>query len=153
MNAVNTLNTLTGQFTGTKKLWMAPGSPAQESVSQAVITTVGGGFSKIEYTWSTEGRPQNGVLLVRTVPGHGDQDMIWVDSWHMNSQFMVCHRENRPSAIVSARASYPAPPGPDWGWRITVKSPQQNQLTIIMDNITPEGEEMMAVEIQYERVG
>ena len=46
---------------------------------------------------------------------------------------------------------YAAPPGPDWGWRIVIRSVSPNELTIVMHNISPEGQEDLAVQIDYAR--
>ena len=54
-------------------------------------------------------------------------------------------------AAVSVKGHYAAPPGPDWGWRITVQLESAEQFRLIMHNITPDGEEMVAVEAVFSR--
>ena len=49
---------------------------------------------------------------------------------------------------LSLLGSYAAPPGPDWGWRIVLE-PLSETLQIRMDNITPDGEDLPAVEATY----
>jgi Protein of unknown function (DUF1579) len=39
-----------------------------------------------------------------------------------------------------------------WGWRTTVELRDANQLVITSYNITPQGEETTAVEIDYRRI-
>jgi hypothetical protein len=47
--------------------------------------------------------------------------------------------------------SYAAPPGPDWGWRITIRSASPAEFQIVMHNISPDGQEDLAVQIDYAR--
>ena len=49
------------------------------------------------------------------------------------------------------RGSYAAPPGPDWGWRIAIRPGDGSALAIVMHNVTPGGEEAVAVEATYKR--
>ena len=51
---------------------------------------------------------------------------------------------------VSVLGSYEAPPDPDWGWRIEVV-PEGKSLRIIMHNISPDEQEVLAVRATYER--
>ena len=48
--------------------------------------------------------------------------------------------------------SYPAPPGPDWGWN-TVIVPTENELKIAMYNVPPGGQDELAVEASYSPEG
>jgi hypothetical protein len=53
--------------------------------------------------------------------------------------------------MVVVRGSYPAPTGPDWGWRIELDLRLADQLQMRMVNITPDGQEMLAVQAVYAR--
>lgn len=44
------------------------------------------------------------------------------------------------------------PPGPRWGWRTEIEQPDDDRLVIVMTNISPDGEEAKAVEVEYTRV-
>lgn len=55
------------------------------------------------------------------------------------------------SGEVAVEGSYPAPPGPDWGWRITLEQPSADALLMRMYNITPDGTAALAVEASYSR--
>jgi hypothetical protein len=50
---------------------------------------------------------------------------------------------------VTLRGSYAAPPGPDWGWRIDLRPQGGDDLRMVMFNVTPEGQEELAVEAVY----
>ena len=77
----------------------------------------------------------------------------WFDTWHLREQFMVCEGRVDNQGAVNIRGTYAAPPGPDWGWQITIEPMDQDQFGIRMYNITPAGEKMLAVEINYLRKG
>jgi hypothetical protein len=68
----------------------------------------------------------------------------------MSTKIMSCAgRAAEGSAELSG--SYAAPPGPDWGWRITIRSVSPNELTIVMRNTSPEAQEDLPVQIEYTR--
>ena len=62
---------------------------------------------------------------------------------------MEFHGEDDRDGCMSALDSYPAPPGPDWGWRIVLDADAESGIRILMYNITPDGDEALAVEAQY----
>jgi len=146
------LNELSGEWTGVNRLWFSPDEPVRQSESTASITLAARDTCAIiRYTWADEGKPHEGVLMVRVAAKSSDIDVVWTDSWHMSHQFMVCRREDDSQGRVSARGSYAAPPGPDWGWRIVVASDAAEHLQIVMYNISPDGDEMLAVDATYSR--
>jgi hypothetical protein len=52
----------------------------------------------------------------------------------------------RSANFLAATGRYAAPPGPDWGWRIELVGEGPDVLVLRMLNITPDGEEALAVE-------
>ena len=109
----------------------------------------GGSFLQFDYDWTYKGEGQTGLLLL----GCDEEDAAsaaWVDSFHMSTKIMSCAGyATDGSAVLSG--SYAAPPRPDWGWRITIRSVSPNELTIVMHNISPEAQEDLAVQIDYTR--
>jgi hypothetical protein len=77
--------------------------------------------------------------------------MVWVDSWHTGGKLMEFRREEGREGCLSALGSYPAPPGPDWGWRIVLGPESEEGLQILMYNIAPDGNEALAVDARYTR--
>ena len=60
------LTRLLGSWQGSSKLWLSPQESARESDSTAVVDKdIQGQFLQVRYTWSVEGEPQNGLILVR----------------------------------------------------------------------------------------
>jgi hypothetical protein len=49
------------------------------------------------------------------------------------------------------RGSYAAAPGPDWGWRTVIETAEDDSLRMVMYNLTPDGQEYLAVEAVYRR--
>ena len=147
------LDELVGQWVGVKSLWLSPHEPAKQSESTASITLAARGSCAIlRYTWADDGKPQEGVLMVRTAADSSNVDAVWTDTWHMSNQLMVCGREDDPQGRLSARGSYAVPSGPDWGWRIVVGSDSTERMQMLMYNVTPDGEEVLAVEARYARL-
>jgi hypothetical protein len=52
---------------------------------------------------------------------------------------------------IIMRGSYPAPEGPDWGWRIEIEPKAPDAFELCLFNIAPDGQEALAVLADYER--
>jgi hypothetical protein len=144
------LEHLTGDWTGSSRLWLGP--DLFECNSTARVGQVGQGqFTTIAYAWEIEGEAQDGLIVFPSEIGDAPSPAAWLDSWHMKNRIMVCEAIGNEAGTVSLRGSYPAPPGPDWGWRIEVEGGPGPSLLIRMFNISPEGEETPAVLAEYRR--
>lgn len=144
---------LIGEWVGTKQLYFSPPpAPAISSPSKLSIAPVAGGsFLQFDYDWTYEGETQNGVLLF----GYDEENAAsaaWIDSFHMSSKIMSC-TGTAADGSAALQGSYAAPPGPDWGWRIAIRTVSANELQMVMHNISPEGQEDLAVQIDYMRAG
>jgi hypothetical protein len=152
MNLREQLSEIVGQWQGVSRLWVSPDEPVRESDATASIAPVGHErFVTVQYTWADGGRTQDGLLIVRNSPDPSSDDMVWIDSWHTGSRFMVFRGQHGEGGRVSALSSYPAPPGPDWGWRIVLEAETPDRLRIVMFNISPDGDEALAAEMQWTR--
>jgi hypothetical protein len=151
MQSTDLRSALTGEWQGTKQLYLEPPPAApQSSPSTLSVTPVAGGsFLQFNYTWSFEGEQQTGVLLFGYDEDNG-ASAAWVDSFHMSSKIFVCAGQVAEGS-AKMLGSYAAPPGPDWGWRITLRSVSATEFQIVMHNISPEGQEDLAVQIDYAR--
>ena len=92
----------------------------------SVKPVAGGSFLQFDYDWTYEGEEQAGLLLF----GYDEENAAsaaWVDSFHMSSKIMSC-TGSAADGSAELSGSYAAPPGPDWGWRITIRSVSPNEL-------------------------
>jgi hypothetical protein len=127
-----------------------PPAPANDSAASLSATTVAGGsFLQLNYSWTYEGEEQTGVLFF----GYDEENAAsaaWVDSFHMSNKIMFC-TGTAADGTVTVRGSYAAPPGPDWGWSMAIRSVSADEFQIVMHNISPEGEESLAVQAEFTR--
>lgn len=143
---------LSGRWLGTSRLWLYPGADAHESETTARVSSVAQGqLVVIAYTWEFEAAPQDGMIVFPSAIGQKPTKSVWLDSWHMRNDIMFCEGTG-DGGLVSLNGSYQAPPGPDWGWRIEIETAEDPVLGIRMFNITPDGEEALAVLARYERM-
>ena len=144
---------LVGEWTGNSLLRLSGLNPPDHFSSSdlSVTQTARGKFLTFSYTWSHENTRQEGLLLVGYDKNQKVATAAWVDSWHMSSKVMFCQGTVDAQGVVDLRGSYEAPPGPDWGWRIVITNPSDNELQVIMYNCSPEGAEELAVQADYQR--
>jgi hypothetical protein len=133
-------------------IYQLRGDPSFESDSPShavIVPMLGGRFVRIDYTWNDRGAPQQGSLLVGL-----EAEVVtaaWVDSWHNGSRMMICSGALTSEGGLDIRGTYPAGPGlPDWGWRTHLVVRDQSW-TMTMFNVSPAGDETLAVRAEYAR--
>ena len=155
MPGLDSLIACTGSWKGTNILHDPNTKRPEESPGSLRLTPIlKSHFVRLDYTWSYQGTPQEGSLLIgfdpntRTISGH------WIDTWHMGRAAMIFLGPEPEDSTLKLAGSYTAPPGPDWGWRIEITAgPGVDALRITMTNIWPDGaREEPAVEAVYTRV-
>jgi hypothetical protein len=153
MSVPKILESLVGKWRGINRLhttWIKE-NPVRESSSIVVVElTARGRFLKIEYDWTYDEAVQEGLILIGD---EKDSDLIkafWIDSWHLSDKFMVSEGRLETGAI-SLKGFYTVPDHPDWGWRTIIEPEKANSFKIIMYNVSPEGEETLAVEMELKR--
>jgi hypothetical protein len=92
-----------------------------------------------------------GLLLLSVQEDHGAATGAWVDSRHQSAGILSCRGRIDPDRSIALRGFYEAPPGPDWGWRITIVG-SGSDLRITMHNCSPDGPEDLAVQADYARL-
>lgn len=112
-----------GHWEGHNKLWFEPNSAAIECATTAEVRGEAAGRC----------------------------DMAWADSFHNGHRLMPLTGPAAGEGVPDVRGSYAAPPGPDWGWRITLEHLDADALALRMYNVTPDGTEALAVEASYAR--
>lgn len=143
---------LAGEWRGTYSLWFEPGTPVRICDTEARVQAIAGdAFHLMTYTWEFEGEGKEGALFL----SGNDQaaSMTWGDSWHMAPDPMVCQGrlEEEDSKLVFPGTYPTGPDTPDWGWRTELKRVDGDGLVMEAYNITPEGEEAIAVRAEYRR--
>jgi hypothetical protein len=152
MSPLHPLARCAGTWRGTSTLQDPHAGIPAESPSAASVSAVPGGV-RLYYTWSYQGKPQQGSILISTDDEGGAVTARWTDTWHTGNQSMACSGPKPSGCTLSVRGTYAAPPGPDWGWRINI-TPDGDKLRIVMHNVWPQeqgGKEELAVEAVYER--
>lgn len=146
------LSGLVGAWKGTNRLhtpWMPVN--LRESDSSAVVRSkMNGQFLTIDYTWAFEDEPQEGMLILGCDPHSDAVQAVWTDSWHSKDILMLCNGNISGDGRISVFGTYTVPEHPDWGWRTEV-IPGEDSFRYAMYNVTPEGEEEIAVETDFTR--
>ena len=145
-----TLLDLAGEWRGQSKLQDPVQGGVDESGSDLqVVEVLGGKFVRLDYDWSYRGAPQEGSLLVGCEPESREVSGHWIDSWHMGRAVMACKGTFAEGRYLLT-GSYPVPGAEAWGWRIELTA-RNEALSVVMFNISPEGEEFLAVEMSYSK--
>jgi len=152
VSAPELLEKLAGRWKGTSTLVLpslAP--PGSISDSTATIGPIARGkFARIEYTWAHDGSAHEGVLHVGREKKSDVAQVVWIDSWHQSEKFLLCEGRLDPAGAIDVVGHYPAPTGPDWGWRTAIRA-RPGGWELVMHNVSPEGEETLAFHNVYER--
>jgi hypothetical protein len=141
-----------GRWEGTNRLWFDPALPSHDCATTAEVTFAARGrLLALRYDWSWDGKAEEGLLVLGDDPATGRCDAAWADSFHNSHRLMPLSGTLAADGDVSVTGTYTAPPGPDWGWRITLEQPSADALLVRMYNITPDGIAALAVEASYAR--
>lgn len=148
----DSLEAAVGRWSGVNRLYMLE-EEMREAPSEAVFEPAAGGqFYTLRYTWSYEGQPQDGLLLFNRPGEQGAVEVYWVDSWHMGDLVLHSRGEAVAGGALVVRGTYRVGDSPEWGWRTDI-SAASDALNFIMYNVSPEGEEYLAVEALFTREG
>jgi hypothetical protein len=147
---------LSGEWKGIKRLFPeGTGGPEIDCGMRLTIAAAARGcFDEFAYTWSFEGKPREGVLLL----GYDEQASLataaWIDSWHQSARVMHLSGKHINERTMSVRGTHAAPPEPGSGWRIDIGVPKVENpdlLSIKMFSVGRDGKEELAVAMELER--
>ena len=152
MNALDRLAACAACWRGSNRLHdPRTGRPDDTESTLVLGTLLDGKFIRLDYPCSYQGTAQEGSILIGYQPERGKATAHWIDSWHMSDRVMACEGAVEDDESIAVRGSYPAPPGPDWGWRIVLRPADGSGLQIVMYNVTPDGHDALAVETTFAR--
>ena len=143
---------MAGSWRGISRLWIEPDKLADEaSIVGTIQLLLEGRYALFLYQSSIEGEQQHGMFTFGYNTMLEQFESSWVDSFHTNTGIMFCIGREKENGFA-VTGSYPDPSGgPDWNWRTEVDL-NGDQLTITAYNITPEGEEVKATEMELKRI-
>ena len=145
------LAALAGRWTGDNALWLNPDAEPRRSAAAAEIAVEAEGQSlSVRYEWEDRGAPQSGILLMVSDAKSDALAASWTDSWHFSHQLMEC-RGTSSDVSASVHGRYAAPPGDDWGWRLALGATAMDECALRMYNVSPDGDEQLAVEMHFTR--
>jgi hypothetical protein len=137
-----------GMWSGKSRLNLTepPGPEEIYECDSTMEVRVCEGYAVIDYVWEHDGEPQTGtiVLAVR----NGAATAGWIDSWHQNVAVMLL--EGSEADTYSVQGSYPTSHWGTWGWRIEFEYIEE-ELRMLMTNVSPEGKEQWAVDARFKR--
>ena len=132
MTIIDTMIGVCRELEGYLQIVDVDGGSAIKSLSSAIVSPmVNGKFVCIEYTWMVDGNLVEGEYFIGFEPRTQLVTMVWVDAWHNGERFVICQGEVPPDGALNVLGAYPAPEGPDWGWR-TVIAPGEGSFSIRM---------------------
>jgi Protein of unknown function (DUF1579) len=141
---------LMGPWRGTYSLRGAPSFDGDSASDAEVTPMLGGRFVRVDYTWSDRGKLQTGSMLIGFEPQPSLVTVVWIDTWHNGSRMLISTGSLDGHAI-GVRGAYPTGSGlPDWGWRTRLEATAASW-AMTMFNVSPEGDETLAVSARYER--
>lgn len=147
------LASLAGEWKGTAKTYFEPGVLGDESEWRGTIRPIlDGWFMLHEYEGAFDRTRHLGAAIIGYNTFHRRYEMAWIDTHHNGTAMMFAigaKQDARPSML----GSYPDPSGgPDWGWRTELEVRDESTVVVTAYNITPAGEEAVAIETVYRRV-
>ena len=89
MDPLDALSACAGSWRGTSRLQDPHAGITTKSPSTAAVSLAPGGV-RLDYTWSYQGKPQQGFILFGTDNAAEAVTAQWTDTWHTGGQPMAC---------------------------------------------------------------
>lgn len=142
-----------GSWEGTCRTWFEPEKLADESaVTGEIAPVLDGRFLRHTYEGMIQGKPRHGEEMIAFNAISKTFQSSWVDDFHMNYAILFSQGKATERGFVVLGKYDVGENQPPWGWRTEFHMQDENHLTIIAYNMSPEGAEAKAVETAYRRV-
>jgi hypothetical protein len=146
------LKSLVGSWEGTCRTWLEPGKLADESSIKGKFRAIlDGPFVRHEYEATLQGRPRHGEETIAFNSITQRFQISWIDDFHMNYAIMFSEGGSSGRGFVVSGKYDVDPKLPPWGWKTVFEMIDDDHLKITAFNVTPDGQEAMAVETKYRR--
>lgn len=131
-----------GEYSGPNQLWLRPGTPSDTSEGRLRLEP-----GVLHVFWARKGEPKQGRLEIQV---EGEVARVsWTDTWH-NPEAML-QEGTCTDGRLDVMGHYSA--GEEtWGWRTVVDFSVPEQLTLLMYNVLPTGEQAEAVRLEGQPV-
>lgn len=154
MQVPENLSRFVGDWKGNYRLYQ---SWEEESIFDSetnalVDFTAKGRFLKIEYDWSHQEKPHEGLILLGQDKDSDKIIAFWIDSFHLSDKYMVSEGDLDEGGNPSLKGFYAVAGHPDWSWRTIFDFQAEDFFKITMYNVSPEGIEYLAVEAAYSKL-
>lgn len=144
---------MAGSWEGPFRIWFEPGKLADESVQRGTIRSLLGGRILLhEYAGSCTGEAFEGVAMIGCHLDEQRFECAWAEDFGTGTSIMYSTGTPGDPRFAVLGSYGDGQGGPRWGWRTELEQVDDDHLTIRMYNITPEGQEALAVETCYRRV-
>ena len=140
-----------GSWRGTVRTWMGE-DPVVSEMSGTFRRLFDKGTVVHEYRSNVGDHRSDGMTVLGIDIATNRGCITWVDTFHTGSNVLVGAADDRQiEGGTSYRASYAA--GDQmWGWRIVFRTIGPDEMVMEHFNISPDGTEERAIEVQYRRV-
>lgn len=144
---------MAGEWEGRFRLWYEPGAPAEDSRQRGSIRVLLGGRVLLhEYEGQCAGEPMQGVAMIAYHLDEQRHETAWAESFGTGTSIMFSTGAPGDPRLSMLGSYSDGPGGARWGWRTEIDQPSDDALDLRMYNITPAGEEALAVEVNYHRL-